>query len=1131
MYGSTGYNSSNTIHYEYLKAQFEDGISSIGESLATAKSRLDIENSSHRWNIFTVNLLGDPASKMNYNCQDSDLILEFTGPRNMHHFDKKQLNTGDQVLLSASVHLTCGQPYSEANVIVEFNNGQPDLALGDDGLNGDIVAGDGIYSAYWTPTIDSEDTKISITASDGEHTPDYFTYAYNVISEWRYPYDDSVEFNWIDTTDASTVTFPGDGNGTIIPIGFDFEFYGDLHNSIAVFPHGYISFSGETAVGTSLPSIPTPQTPNGYMAVLAKNFATDGSDPAKGQLYTKILGTAPNRQFVVTWSNFSINGHYNQVTFQVILFEGTNEFKYQYLDVDSGNEASNGATSVVGVENPEGNYGEVYSFNEPKIFAEMAILFTPIPPVFECQYFSATNSEHETAGRAYSTEECTGTLYGTYCLGGSMVTTWFAVGSDENLGTSGSTVTSLHTEPGRIFAAGSCPTPDVTAPVITIVGDDPLYVNQGSEFIDPGATATDNIDGDITANIVVSGTIDTAANVGTQSVLTYSISDAAGNTAEATRIVQIIEAPACVEYTDTVANHESANRAYSTEECTGTLYGTYCFGGSMITTWYATGSNENLGTDGSATVTLKEEPVDSGIFATGTCPIQDQPPQIDSTSVEVNSNSAVISGTASDPDGDLEQVILYFAGGGVHCEGTDTFTCPEILNLQPGNYTAFLKAVDSRLVDSGMIEVPFTVEGPSAPSIDSYTYDFEGNKLVVNGTASDADGDLSEVHLLLGLGGRLCTGTGTFTCELEDLVKDTTYNVALQARDAAGNESIPTEFSFTYTKGSAPVIEAWNYEVTGNDLVVTGTSSDIDNDITSTVVYINSGIGVTCEGIEQWSCEVNNIPVGTHTVNIETSDSYSNDSNAIEFDVTIEASQAPSIDSYETNITGDTLTITGTASDPDGDLETIYYNNGSTYYTCTGTENFTCTITGLAIGDYSVELLALDATGTESERVTVEYQYNGQAPVIETHSYATDGLTITFTGTASDVDGNLDRVVLTLGAAGGVLCTGTETFTCTWTAEQAGTYQIGLAAYDALNLVGTIPQIDITVADQGECITDTNFNHVEAGRAYVGGLSNLYAYATGSDDDLGLYGSSYYSTSTSLEETSQGYWTKVDSCP
>lgn len=84
---------------------------------------------------------------------------------------------------------------------------------------------------------------------------------------------------------------------------------------------------------------------------------------------------------------------------------------------------------------------------------------------------------------------------------------------------------------------------DTTAPVITLNGDAAMSITQGSTFTDPGATATDTIDGDISSNIVVGGdTVDTNT-IGTYTI-TYNVSDAAGNAAtEVTRTVEVTAAP------------------------------------------------------------------------------------------------------------------------------------------------------------------------------------------------------------------------------------------------------------------------------------------------------------------------------------------------------------------------------------------------------------------------------------------------------------------------------------------------------------------------------------------------------------------------------------------------------------
>ena len=82
---------------------------------------------------------------------------------------------------------------------------------------------------------------------------------------------------------------------------------------------------------------------------------------------------------------------------------------------------------------------------------------------------------------------------------------------------------------------------DTVAPVITLLGDSPLEVNQGATYTDPGATASDDTDGDLdSAGIVVGGdTVDTDT-IGAYNV-TYDVSDAAGNAAATvTRIVRVV---------------------------------------------------------------------------------------------------------------------------------------------------------------------------------------------------------------------------------------------------------------------------------------------------------------------------------------------------------------------------------------------------------------------------------------------------------------------------------------------------------------------------------------------------------------------------------------------------------------
>lgn len=85
------------------------------------------------------------------------------------------------------------------------------------------------------------------------------------------------------------------------------------------------------------------------------------------------------------------------------------------------------------------------------------------------------------------------------------------------------------------------PTPDTTIPVISLTGANPLELYEGQTYTDPGATASDNIDGDITSDIVVGGdTVDN--NTAGTYIVTYDVQDAAGNDAtQVTRTVNVLE--------------------------------------------------------------------------------------------------------------------------------------------------------------------------------------------------------------------------------------------------------------------------------------------------------------------------------------------------------------------------------------------------------------------------------------------------------------------------------------------------------------------------------------------------------------------------------------------------------------
>jgi len=71
---------------------------------------------------------------------------------------------------------------------------------------------------------------------------------------------------------------------------------------------------------------------------------------------------------------------------------------------------------------------------------------------------------------------------------------------------------------------------DKTPPEITLIGDEVVYTEVGQPYNDPGATAMDDEDGDLTDKIMVSS--DVNVNIEGQYVVIYSVTDRAGNDAD-----------------------------------------------------------------------------------------------------------------------------------------------------------------------------------------------------------------------------------------------------------------------------------------------------------------------------------------------------------------------------------------------------------------------------------------------------------------------------------------------------------------------------------------------------------------------------------------------------------------------
>ena len=109
---------------------------------------------------------------------------------------------------------------------------------------------------------------------------------------------------------------------------------------------------------------------------------------------------------------------------------------------------------------------------------------------------------------------------------------------------------------GSSSAPVNPPASDTTPPTITMVGAEAINHEQGTTYDDQGATASDSVDGAV--SVSSSGEVGNTAGVYT---ITYSASDAAGNTATATRTITVADTqpPVISLIGDSEVSHEQGS--------------------------------------------------------------------------------------------------------------------------------------------------------------------------------------------------------------------------------------------------------------------------------------------------------------------------------------------------------------------------------------------------------------------------------------------------------------------------------------------------------------------------------------------------------------------------------------------
>lgn len=367
--------SSDELGVEFMRQVFKLGHHRLG--LALNRSKMEMAgftgDGTYRWAYYALNLFGCPETELHWTVANPQLRVSFEYPR-----PGMGVQQHDAIPVEVSVHTTTGLAVTGAQVVVNGSGpGSPwQLVLRDDGAGPDRQAGDGLYTAYWTP-LQTGTCSLEAVAEHGGWSTATAQLAVDILPFTRYRISTPV-FNWIPMTGATNIAADWSYDGFMeIPLGFDFKFFGKVCPNVILSENGTVQLAGHYSGDPDPLPVPSWREPNALIGA----FWTDLDLRSAGQLRYLVTGQAPARRFVAAWENVPHFENVGSTTFQVVLEEGTNRILVQYLDTLFGNPYCDlGLDAVAGIEDFSGRQGVVYSHRQPLLTGGLAVEYRPLPP-------------------------------------------------------------------------------------------------------------------------------------------------------------------------------------------------------------------------------------------------------------------------------------------------------------------------------------------------------------------------------------------------------------------------------------------------------------------------------------------------------------------------------------------------------------------------------------------------------------------------------------------------------------------------------------------------------------------------------------------------------------------------------
>ena len=375
-------------------------------------------------------------------------------------------------------------------------------------------------------------------------------------------------------------------------------------------------------------------------------------------------------------------------------------------------------------------------------------------------------------------------------------------------------------------------------------------------------------------------------------------------------------------------------------------------------------------------------------------------------------DTVALTATANDTDGIVASVEFFVDGNSVGVVNSAPFT----INWKSivGTHKVKAIATDNKGLTGTSTEETIQVTENQAPTVNIEVAPtaMTGDTVTLIADAKDVDGTVASVEFFVDGNSVGKINAAPFTLKWNAIVG--THKVIAIATDNKGLTGTSKDSTIIVKENVAPVvtIAVAPTAMTGDMVALTATANDVDGTVDSVQFFVD-GAYLGTDKSAPYSINWNAIS-GTHKVKAVAIDNKGLKGTSKDSTIIVKDNVAPiiTVSNPANAITGDSIVITATATDADGSIDQVeFFVDGISI----GTDNSSPYNKSYktTIGKHKIKAIATDNLGltttSKEDSITV---VNNQAPVvtITTPKTAISGDEVTFTSTATDLDGTVTQV-------------------------------------------------------------------------------------------------------------------------